>query len=72
MERAARAYTTTSRRESTPFQRSPVTGKLDGVLQLKQKGFKPTELTDEKPVSRFERIRDDGLVARLHMLAAVP
>jgi hypothetical protein len=35
-------------------------------------GFIPSELIDEKPASRFERVRVDASVTHLHMLVAIP
>ena len=39
---------------------------------IETRGFRPSELIDEKPVSRFERVRVDASVTHLHMLVAIP
>jgi hypothetical protein len=39
---------------------------------IETKGFRPSELIDEKPASRFERVRVDASVTHLHILVAIP
>lgn len=39
---------------------------------IEAKGFRPSELIEEQPVSRFEPVHADASVACLHRLVAIP
>jgi hypothetical protein len=39
---------------------------------IETKAFRPSELIDEQPVSRFEPVHVDASVTHLHSLVAIP